>query len=128
MTEDYVEEDNIRVLLTEYRNWLATTDIPTYFYKDLKSNITTFLNTSTLRNYLSKVIIMLKAKFPKHCDWEEPEWNTRMSGKDFEKKCNCDQCGGNVDVYEDTKRGLYNKASPWINEIYDNYMSKIALE
>ena len=31
MTEEYVEEDNIKVLLTEYSNWLDTTSIPKYF-------------------------------------------------------------------------------------------------
>ena len=31
MTEDYVEEDNIKVILTDYSNWLSTKDIPKYF-------------------------------------------------------------------------------------------------
>ena len=33
MTEEYLEEDNIKSLLTDYSNWLATTDIPNYFYE-----------------------------------------------------------------------------------------------
>ena len=37
MTEDYVEEDNIIFILTDYSNWLATTDIPKYFGENLKS-------------------------------------------------------------------------------------------
>ena len=69
MTEEYVEKDNIKFLLTEYSNWLVTNAIPKYFYEDLKSNSTIFLNASTLMNYLSKVIIILKDKFPKHCAW-----------------------------------------------------------
>ena len=68
MTEDYVEEDNIKVLLTEYSNWLATTAIPKNFDENLKINISLFINTSNLQNYLSKVIITLKDKFPKQCD------------------------------------------------------------
>ena len=68
MTEEYVEEDNIKVLSTEYRNWLSTTVIPKYFDEDLKSNRTLFLNTITLKNDLSKVIIILKEKLPKHCN------------------------------------------------------------
>ena len=68
MTEEYVEEDNIKVLLTEYRNWLATTVIPKYFDEDLKSNRTLFLNAINLENYLSKFIIILKEKPPNHCD------------------------------------------------------------
>ena len=60
ITEEYVEEDNIKSLLTEYSNWLATTAITKYFDEDLKSNSTIFINASTLENYLSKVIIMLK--------------------------------------------------------------------
>ena len=67
MTEDYVEEDNIKSLLTEHSNWLATTLILKFFDKDLKSNITIFINTSTLENYLIKFIIMLRDKFPNHC-------------------------------------------------------------
>ena len=33
-----------------------------------------------------------------------------------------------MDVYEDTKSGLYSKASPWINEIDDHWMYKVDLE
>ena len=51
-----------------------------------------------------------------------------MSGDYFEKKCKREQGRGNVDVYEDTRRGLYSKASPWINEIGDHWMSNIDLE
>ena len=58
---------------------------------------------------------MLKEKFPNHCAWEEPEWNTRMSGEEFEKKCKSDQVRGNVEVSEDTKFGIYSKDSPCIN-------------
>ena len=112
MTEQYVEEDNIKVLLTDYINWLANTAIPKYFDEYLKSNSTPELKTSTLKNYLSKVTIMLKEKFPKHCAWEEPEWTTRMIGKKFEKKCKCEQVRGNMDVSEDSKSGLYSKDSP----------------
>ena len=72
MTEDYVEEDNIKVLLPEYSNWLFITAITKYFDEDLKSNINIFLNTSTLKNYPRKFIIILRKKFPKHCAWEEP--------------------------------------------------------
>ena len=67
MTEEYIEEDNIKVLLNEYSNWITTNAIPKYFYEDIKSNNTIFLNASTLHNYLSKVIIILKDKSPKHC-------------------------------------------------------------
>ena len=42
MTEDYVEEDNIKVILTDYSNWLVTTYIPKYFDEDLKSSSTFF--------------------------------------------------------------------------------------
>ena len=79
MTEDYVEEDSIKVLLIEYSNWLATTAIPKHFDEDLKSNSTIFISASTLNNYLRKVTIMLKYNFPKHCAWEELKWNTSMS-------------------------------------------------
>ena len=81
MSEEYLEEDNIKVLLTYYSNWLATIDIPRYLYEDLNSNCTLFINASTLKNYLRNVIIMLKDKFPKHCVCEETEWTTRMSGE-----------------------------------------------
>ena len=72
MTWEYAEEDNIKVLLTEYSNWLATTATPNYFDEDLKHNSTLFLDAIILKNYLSKVIIILKYKFTKHCTWEEP--------------------------------------------------------
>ena len=51
-----------------------------------------------------------------------------MSGDDFEKKCNREQGRGYVGVSEDTNRGLYSKASPWINAIYDHWISNIDLE
>ena len=34
----------------------------------------------------------------------------------------------NVDVSEDTKRGLYSKASPWLNSIDDHWISNTDLE
>ena len=34
----------------------------------------------------------------------------------------------NVGLCEDDNNGLYSKSSPWINEIYDNWMSNIYLE
>ena len=33
-----------------------------------------------------------------------------------------------MDVSEDTKRGIYSKAPPWINAIDGHWMSKIDLE
>ena len=84
MTDKYVEEDNIKVLLTDYSKWLATTCIPKYFNGDIKSNSTLNFNAITLNIYLRKVILMLKDKFPKNCDWVEPEWITRMGGEVWE--------------------------------------------
>ena len=49
MTEDCVEEDNHKFILTEYSNWLSTTAIPKYFDEDIKSNCTLFLNKITLK-------------------------------------------------------------------------------
>ena len=106
MTEEYVEEDNIKFLLTDYSNWIATTAIPKYFNEDLKSNITIFINESPLKNDINKVILMLKYNFPKLCSWEEPEWTTRMNGEEFENKCKCEQGRWDVKVFEETKRGL----------------------
>ena len=71
MTEDYVEEGNIRVTLNDSSNWISTTYITKYFDEYLKSNSTLKLNSSTLKNYLSKLILMLKDKFTNHCPWEE---------------------------------------------------------
>ena len=68
MTDEYVEENNIKVLLTDYTNWIATTAIPKYFDEDLKININLKIKASTLRSYIRNFIIMLKYKFPKHCD------------------------------------------------------------
>ena len=110
MTEEYVEEDNIKFLLTDYSNWIATPSIPKYSDEKLWSNSTLNLNAITLKNYLSKVILMLKDKFPKNCAWEEPEGITSMSGEEFENTCKREQGRGNVDVYEDTKCGIYSKA------------------
>ena len=31
MTEEYVEEDNIKFPLTDYSNWIATPSIPKYY-------------------------------------------------------------------------------------------------
>ena len=51
-----------------------------------------------------------------------------MSGEYYEKKCKCEQGRGYVDVSEDTKRGIYVKALPWLNEIDDHCMYKIDLK
>ena len=57
MNEEYLEEDKIKFLLTDYSNWLSTTDIPNYFDEDLNSNSTLKINTITLKNYLIKLPI-----------------------------------------------------------------------
>ena len=62
-----------------------------------------------MNDYISKVILMPKEKFSKHCDWEETEWIIRMRGEYFYKKCKCEQVRINVDLYKDTKCGLYSK-------------------
>ena len=43
-------------------------------------------------------------------------------------KCKREQGRGNMEVSEDTKRGLYSKSLPWLNAIDDYWMSKIYLE
>ena len=60
MTEEYVEEDNIKFLLTYHSNCLATTFIPIFFNEELQSNSILNLNASTLKNYLSKSILMFQ--------------------------------------------------------------------
>ena len=59
MTDEYVEEDNIKLLLPDYSNWISTIAI-TSIYSTLK------INTSNLNNYLRKFILMLEETFPKH--------------------------------------------------------------
>ena len=70
MAEEYVEEDNIEFILTDYINWIPTTSIPKYSDEKLRSNSTLKLNVITLKNYIRNVILTLKEKFPKNCDWE----------------------------------------------------------
>ena len=79
MTEEYVEEDNMKVLLTDYSNSLSTTAISKYFDEYLYSNSTLEKNARDPNNCLGKVIIMFKDKFPKHCTWEEPKLIIRTS-------------------------------------------------
>ena len=64
MTEEYLDEDNTKVILTNYMNWLAIAAIHKYFDEYLKINRTLNINAIPLKNYLSKVILMLKYKFP----------------------------------------------------------------
>ena len=99
VTEEYLEEDDIKVLLTDYSRWIATTSIPKYSDEYLRSNSTIFLNASTLNNYLSNFIIMLTNNFPKHYVWEETKWTTRMSVEEFDKKFKREQGRSNVDLY-----------------------------
>ena len=73
MTEEYVEEDKIKFLWTEYSNWISNTVISKYFDEDLKITRNIFINKITLHNYLSKVIIILEDKFTKYCAWEETD-------------------------------------------------------
>ena len=49
-----------------------------------------------------KILLMFKDKFMKHCDWEETKWIARMSGEEFEKKCECEKGRSNVELSEDT--------------------------
>ena len=51
-----------------------------------------------------------------------------MIRKESNKKCKCERGRGNVDLSEDTKRGLYSKYSPWLNAIDDHWMYNIYLE
>ena len=71
---------------------------------------------------------MWKDNFPNQCAWEEPAWIKSMRGYEFEKKSKRDQERENVDLYEDTKRGIYSEALPWINKMDDQWLSKIYLE
>ena len=64
MTEDYLEEDNIKVLLNYYSNWPSTTVIHTYFDSDLKSNTTIKINSITLNNYV-RTFVHVKRQFYK---------------------------------------------------------------
>ena len=115
----------MKVLLTDYSNRIITTAITDFLDEDLQSKITLKLNKSTLHNYLGKLILALKEKFPKHCVWEEPGWITRVTEEDFENKCKHSQGRGNLGVSEDNRRGLYRKASSWLNEIDVKWISKI---
>ena len=51
-----------------------------------------------------------------------------MIGEDYDNKCKREKGRGNVEIYEDTRCGVYSKSSPWNNEIYDHWMSNIYLE
>ena len=51
-----------------------------------------------------------------------------MRREECDNKCKREQGRGNVDIFKNTKHGLYSKASPWINASYDNWMFKIDLE
>ena len=49
-------------------------------------------------------------------------------GEEFDKKCKCERGRGNMDISEDTKRGIYSKESSWINAIDDHWMSNVNIE
>ena len=69
----------------------------------------------------------MKEKFPNKCAWEQPKWITKMNGEDFEKKRKRDKGRGNVYLSEDNNRGIFSKASPWINEMDYHCMSNFDL-
>ena len=71
---------------------------------------------------------MLKHKYLNHCSSEETKWITSINGEEFEKKYKIEKGRSNLDVYEDTKCGLYSKEFPWINAIDNHWMSNIDLE
>ena len=50
-----------------------------------------------------------------------------MSGDYFEKKCKREKGRGNVNVSEDTNHGIYSKASPLLNAVGDDWISRIDL-
>ena len=99
MTEEYVDKDDMKFLLTDYSNSLATTAISKYFDEYLHSNSTLEINAIDLNNFLRKVIIMFKDDFPKHCAWEEPEWIIHTSREEFKNKCKHEKDRGNVVIY-----------------------------
>ena len=70
ITEEDVEKDITKTILTDYSNCLATTAITIFLNKDFQSNSTLDLNTRTPRNDIFKVILLLKEKFLKNCDCE----------------------------------------------------------
>ena len=109
-SEDYIQEENIKIILTDYSNCLTTTSIPKFFDGDLQSNSNPKINAITLKNYLREAILMLKDNFTKKCAWEQHKWITSMNRDYFDNKCKCDQGKGNVDASKDTKHGIYSKA------------------
>ena len=67
MTEEYVEENNIQLILTDYSNLIFTTAIHKYFDENFHINRTFKINATTLKNYIRNFILMLKYKFTNHC-------------------------------------------------------------
>ena len=51
-----------------------------------------------------------------------------MNVEEFEKNGKREQIRGNMDISEDTKRGLYIKVSPYLNEIDDHWIYTTDLE
>ena len=66
-TAEYVEQYNIKVSVTDYSNWLATTGVTKFFDEYLQSNRNLNLNTSTLEYYLNKFILIPYEKVPNNC-------------------------------------------------------------
>ena len=65
MTKKYVEEDKIKVLLTDYSNCLITTYIANYFDEDLKSKITLNINERTPEELSKKFHLNVEGQFSK---------------------------------------------------------------
>ena len=57
--EEYLDYNNITVLITCYSKWLSTTAITNVFGEDIQSNSIININADTLKNYLRNIILVL---------------------------------------------------------------------
>mmetsp|Transcript_5525 Transcript_5525/g.12483 ORF Transcript_5525/g.12483 Transcript_5525/m.12483 type:complete len:148 (+) Transcript_5525:230-673(+) len=106
-------DECVHALLSSYSDWLCNTNIP-YNAAEVLANPrsaaqppTNFLKYSTLKEYLSKAINLVRSIIPRSDFWNDTETLENISGAKFEKACRRRQQLKSNNFGEVSRIGLY---------------------
>lgn len=115
----YLEDGGVEQLLRSYAQWLCDTNIPRNFQKyidDPSLEATSFLKDTSLKEYLSKAINLVKKTSPDDPLWEDEERVSNFSGASFLKACQRSQRLKSDTFGQEAKLPLYRTARHGDNE------------
>ena len=106
-------DDDMESFLTGYSYWLRNTNIPQNHKKFVENPELvpeTFLVYTTLREYLSKAILLMKKLFPDNEFLKDEDAVGDISGAKFAKACKRAQSKKDQTFGQESKVGLYRRA------------------